>query len=83
MIPQISTVLRSASLVLMVLAIKALIVPHWVSYHLIWPLEEWLILDLLQNLVRWFLEHRINHLSIGRPWLPSEVFLRSVVIVLF
>ena len=83
MIPQISTVLRSVSLVLMVLAIKALITPHRVSCHLIWPFKEQLILDLLQNLVPWFLEHRINNLSIGRPWFPSKVSLRSVVIVLF
>ena len=65
----------------MILAIKALIAPHGVSCHLIWPFEERLILDLFQNLVHRFSEHRINHLSIGRPWLPNEVSLRSVVIV--
>jgi len=70
------------SLVLVVLAIKALIAPHGISCHLIWQFEERLILDLLQNLVHRFSEHRINHLSIGRPWLPSKVSLRSVVIVL-
>ena len=79
--PQISTVLHSVSLVLMVLVIKALITPHRVSYHLIWPFEEWSILDLLQNLVHQFSERRINHLSIGRPWLPNKVSPRSVIIV--
>ena len=81
MIPQISTILHSVSLVLVVLAIKALITPHRVSCHLIWPFKEQLILDLLQNLVHWFSEHRINHVSISRPWLPNKVSPRSVVIV--
>ena len=67
MVPQISTVLSGVSLVLVVLAIKALIAPHGVSCHLIWPFEERLILNLLLNLVHWFLEHSINRLSIGRP----------------
>ena len=47
MVPQIPTVLRSVSLVLMVLAIKALVAPHRVSSHFFQPFEEWLILDLL------------------------------------
>ena len=51
MIPQISTVLRSVSLVLVVLAIKALIAPQGVSCHLIYLFEERLILNLLHNLV--------------------------------
>ena len=65
----------------MVLVIKALIAPHGVSCHFIWLFEERLILDLLQNLVHRFSEHRINHLSIGKLWLPSKVSSRSVVIV--
>ena len=67
MILQISIVLYGVPLVLVVLAIKALIAPHGVSCHLIWPFEERLILNLLLNLVHWFLEHSINRLSIGRP----------------
>ena len=47
MVLQISTVFRSVPLVLMVLAIKALVVPHRVSSHLVWPFEERLILNLL------------------------------------
>ena len=81
MIPQISIVLCSVSLVLVVLAIKTLIAPHGVSCHLIWPFEERLILDHLQNLVHRFSEHRINHLSIGRPWPSSKVSPRLVVII--
>ena len=65
----------------MVLAIKALVTPHGVSSHLIWPFEERLILYLLQNPMHRFLERRINRLSISRPWLPSKVILRSVVAV--
>ena len=69
------------SLVLVVLEIKALIAPYGVSCHLIWPFEEWLILDFLQNLVHRFSEYHINYLSIGRPYLPSKISPRSVVIV--
>ena len=47
MIPRSSTILCGVSLVLVVLAIKALIASHGVSSHLIWPFKEWLILDLL------------------------------------
>ena len=81
MVLQISTVFYNMSLVLEILAIKVLIVPHGVSCHLIWPFEEWLILTLLQNLMHRLLEHHVNRLSIGRPWLPSKVPPRSVVVV--
>ena len=39
----------SVSLVLMVLAIKALVAPHRVSSHLVWSFEEWLIFNLLDR----------------------------------
>ena len=67
MVSQIPTVLHNVSLVLMVLAIKALVAPHGVSSHLVWPFEERLILNLLQNLMYQFSEHRINLLSIRGP----------------
>ena len=67
MIPQSSIILCDVSLVLVILAMKAMITPYGVSSHLIWSFKEWLIIDLLQNLVYWFSEHRINHLSIGGP----------------
>ena len=81
MIPQFSTILCGMPLCLVVLAIKTLIAPQGVSCHLVWPFEEWLILNLLQNLKYRFSEHRINHLGTGRPRLPSKVLSRSVVIV--
>ena len=81
MVPQIFTVLRNVSLVLMVLAIKALVTPHRVSSHFVWPFEEQFILYLLQNLMHQFSEHSINHLSVGRPRLPCKISLRSVIIV--
>ena len=81
MVPQIFTILRNVSLVLMVLAIKALVTPHRVSSHLVWPFEERFILYLLQNLMHRFSEHNINHLSVGRPKLPCKISLRSVIIV--
>ena len=81
MIPQILVVLGDVSLVLVVVAIKVLITPYEISCHLIWPFEEWLILNLFQYLVHWLSEHNINRMSVGRPWLPSKVSSRSVIIV--
>ena len=81
MVPKISTVFCSMSLVLVILAIKVLITPYEISCHLIWPFEEWLILNLFQYLVHWLSEHNINRMSVGRPWVPSKVSPRSVIIV--
>ena len=81
MIPQILVVLGDVSLVLVVVAIKVLITPYEISCHLIWPFKEWLILNLFQYLVHWLSEHNINRMSVGRPWLPSKVSPRSVIIV--
>ena len=81
MIPQIPTVLSGVFLVLVVMAIKVLIAPYGVPCHLIWPFEEWLILNLFKNLMHWLLEHNIDRLSISRPWLPSKISPRPVVIV--
>ena len=81
MIPQMSTVLCGVPLVLVVLAIKALIAPQRISRHLVYPFEEQLILNLLQDLKHQFSEHCINHLGTNRPRLRSKVLSRSVVIV--
>ena len=81
MIPQVPIVFGGVSLVLVVVAIKALIAPHRISCHLIWPFEEWLILNLFQHLVHWFSEHNINSLRVGSSRLPSKVSLWSVIIV--
>ena len=67
MIPQIPVVLDGVSLVQVVVAIKALVAPHGVSSHLVWPFEERLVLNLIQNLMLRFSEHRINCLSISKP----------------
>ena len=81
MIPQVPIVFGGVSLVLVVVAIKALIAPHRISCHLIWPFEEWLILNLFQHLVHWFSEHNINSLRVGSSRLPSKVSLWPVIIV--
>ena len=60
---------------------KALIALFGVISHLIWPLKEWLVLNFLQDLVYWFSEHRVNHLSSGRPRLPSKVSPGPVIVV--
>ena len=81
MVPQVSAILGSVSMVLMILAIKALITPHRISCHLVRPFEERLVFNLFQNLLYWFSEHSINHLGVGRSRLPNKVSPRSVIIV--
>ena len=81
MIPQSSTVLGGISLILVVLALKALIAPHGVCSHLVWPFEVWFILDLLQDLMYWFSKHHINHLRSRRSILPSKIPSGFVIVV--
>ena len=52
-----------------------------VSSLLIWPFKKWLVLNFFQNLMYWLSENRVNHLSSGRPRLPSKVSLGSVIVV--
>ena len=82
MIPQVPAVLSGVSLVLVVVAIKVLIAPHWVPSHLIWPSEEWFILDFFENLTHQLSEHSIDRLSISRPRLPNKISTRPVIIIL-
>ena len=79
MIPQVPTILGSVPMVLMIMAIEALITSHRISCHLVRPFEEWLVFNLLQNLLYWFLEHSIHRLSVGRSWLPNKIFPSSVI----
>ena len=81
MIPQVSVILDSVSVFLVILAIKALITRHKISCHLIRPFEERLVFNLLQNLLYWFSKHSINHLGVSRSQLPNKFFPSSVVIV--
>ena len=66
---------------LVVLAIQVLVALYGVSCHLIWPFEERLVLDLLQNLMYQISKHSVNCLHIDRSRLPCKVFSRLVVIV--
>ena len=79
MVPQVSTILSSVPMVLMIMVIEALITPHRISRHLVWPFEERLAFNLLQNLLYWFSEYSIHHLGVGRSWLSNKIFLRSVI----
>ena len=79
MVPQVSTILDSVPMVLMIMAIEALITPHRISCHLVRPFEEWLVCNPFQNLLYWFLEHSIHRLDVGRSWLPNKIFLRLVI----
>ena len=64
-VPKVPTIFCSMSVVLVVLTIQTLIALHGVSIHLIRPLEEWLILDFLQNLMYWFSEYVVNRPHVG------------------
>ena len=66
---------------LVVLAMKTLVVPHGISIHLIWLFEVWLVLDLLQDLMHWLSEHRVNHLRSRRSRLPNKIPSVSVIVV--
>ena len=81
MVPQSSTVLSGIPSLLVVLVMKTLIAPHGVFFHLVWPFEVWLILDLLQDLMHWLSEHRVNRLRSCRPRLPSKIPSGSVIVV--
>ena len=79
MVPQVSTILGSVLVVLMIMAIEVLIMPYRISCHLVQPFKERLIFNLLQNLLYWFLEHNIHRLGVGKSWLPNKIFPRSVI----
>ena len=64
----------------MIMAIEALVMIHKISCHLIRPLEEWLVLNFLQDLLYWLSKYSINHLSVGRSRLANKVSPRSVVL---
>ena len=81
MIPQSSTILSGMSLFLVILAMKALVVSHGVSSHLVWPFEVRLILDLFQDLMYWFSKHRVNHLRSCRPRLLGKIPSASIIVV--
>ena len=68
-------------MILMILAVKVLITPHRISCHLVRPFKKRLVFNLLQNLLYWFSEYDINHLSVSKSWLPNKIFSRSVIIV--
>ena len=81
MIPQVLAFFGGVSLILVVVAIKALIAPHGIFCHLIWPFEKRLILNLFQHLTHWLSEHSINCLRVSSFGLPNKVSLWSVIIV--
>ena len=80
-VTQSPAILCSVSLVLVILTIKTLIPPHGVTPHFFWPLEVWLDLDLLKNLVHKLFEYCANHLSSRKANMSRKVSPRSVVIV--
>ena len=81
MVPQVPVVLNGVPQFLVVLAIQVLVALHGISCHLIWPFEERLVLDLLQNLMYRISEHSVNCLRVGRSGLPCKVSPQSVVVV--
>ena len=81
MVPQVSAILGSVPMILMIFAIKILVAPHRISFHFVRPFKERLVFNPLQNLLYWFSEYGINHLGVGRSGLPNKIFPRSVIIV--
>ena len=51
MVLQVPAVLGGVPWFLVVLAMQALVTLRGISCHLIWSFEEWLILDLFQDLM--------------------------------
>ena len=80
MISQVSAILSSVPMIMMIMTIKALVTPHRISCHFIRLLEEQLVLNLLQDLLYWLLKHIINHLGVGRSRLPNKILPRSIVL---
>ena len=68
-------------LILMVLVMKALVVPYGISFHLVWSFKVWLILNLLQDLMYWLSELHVNHLRSRKPRLSSKIPSRPIIIV--
>ena len=64
-IPKVPIVFYSMSMILVILTIQALMALHGLSSHLIRPLEEWIILDFLKNLMYRFFKYSVNLLRIG------------------
>ena len=67
MIPQTPAILCSMPIILMILAIEVIVTLFGISHHPIWSFKEWFIFNLLQYLMHWLSEYRINDLSIVRP----------------
>ena len=60
---------------------KTLIALRGVSSHIIWPLEVWLVLYFLQDLVHRLPKHSINYLGSSRPSMPRKISLRLIIVV--
>ena len=65
----------------MVLAMKTFITLHRVSSHLIWPLELWLILFLLQDLMHKLPKHNVDCLGSSGPSMSSKISLRPIIVI--
>ena len=81
MVSQSSTVLGGMPPLLVVLVMEALVTPQGISSHFVWPFEVGLVLDLLQDLMHWFLEHSVNHLRNRRSRLFNKIPSGSVIVV--
>ena len=81
MIPQNSAVLGGIPPLLVILAVKALVVPQGIFSQFVWSFEVWLVLNLFQDLVHWFSEHSVNCLRSCKPRLSSKIPSRSVIVI--
>ena len=68
------------SMVLVALAIKVLIASHGFPCHLIRPFKVWFVLDFLQYLMYWFLEHSTIAYVLVAPDCPTKSFLERLLL---
>ena len=78
-IPEVPTILRGMSVVLVVLAIKVLVSLCGLSRHLIWSSKVWFAFDFFQHLMHWFLEYSPDVLRVGYLRLPCEISHRATI----
>ena len=81
MVPQCSVVLDGMSLLLVVLAVKALVASQRVSTHSVRPFELCLVFYLFQSSMHRFSEHSINRLRSNRLGLLSKIPSGPVIVV--
>ena len=80
-VPEVPTVLRGMSVVLVILAIKVLIALRGFFRHLIRPPKVWFVFDFFQHLIHWFSEYSADSLCVSCLRLPCEISLQAIAVI--